>query len=312
MIAREELQARFREGMEAFGGQLSFDEPLAKHTWYRIGGPASVLAVPKSAADLAWLGERLRGPEVPLFVLGSGSNLLVSDDGFPGVVIKALRLNGEIARDGDHVRAGCGVAVSQLLKRAAQEGWGGLEFLTGIPGSVGGVVTMNAGTHLGEARDRLVEVEARDLRTGAARAYGPSELRFEYRRNLFLPKDALVWSARWRITPGDPAAVKARIDETLARRKATQPIDRPSCGSVFKNPRAHGLHAWQVVDRLGLRGHRIGGAEFSEKHSNFIVNAGGATAADVRGLIELAKSRAKTELGVELEEEVHYVGFSPR
>jgi UDP-N-acetylmuramate dehydrogenase len=258
--------------------------------------------------------------------LGSGSNLLVSDEGYDGVVVRATRVDIEITAVSDgpqadtsavpnaamgqssRVRTGGGVAVSSLLRRAAQEGWGGLELLTGIPGSIGGVVTMNAGTHLGEACDRLQRIEIFELGTGQRRAFARDEFKYEYRKNRFLPAGSVVLSAEWEVTREDPAAVKARIDETLARRKAKQPIDYPSCGSVFKNPRASGKSAWQVVDQLGLRGHRVGGAQFAEKHSNFIINLGGAAAADVRALIALAKSRASKELGIELEEEVMYVG----
>jgi UDP-N-acetylmuramate dehydrogenase len=194
-----------------------------------------------------------------------------------------------------------------LLRRAAQEGWGGLELLTGIPGSIGGVVTMNAGTHLGEAKDRLRGLEIFELEGGRTREIAPPEFRYEYRKNGFLPRNCIVLGAEWEVRREDPSAVKARIDETLARRKATQPIDYPSCGSVFKNPRASGMSAWQVIDGLGLRGHRIGGAQFAEKHSNFIINLGGATAADVRALIAMAKERAASELGITLEEEVMYL-----
>jgi UDP-N-acetylmuramate dehydrogenase len=223
-------------------------------------------------------------------------------------------VNQELGRLSDHaVRAGGSLAISTLLRRATQEGWGGLQFLGGIPGSVGGVVYMNGGTHLGEARDRLLRVEAVSLLGSGAEVleYPAEGLRFEYRRNLFLPEGALVWSADWKIDPADPVAVKATIDEILARRKQTQPVDVPSCGSVFKNPKASGLSAWQVIDRLGLRGHRIGGAQFSEKHCNFIVNVGNARAADVYGLIQLAKTRARVELGIEIEEEVKYLGTIP-
>jgi UDP-N-acetylmuramate dehydrogenase len=315
----------FEAHAPAFGGQLSFDEPLSKHTYYRIGGPARVFAIPRSLEDLRWLHEGIRATGARFFVLGSGSNLLVSDEGFDGVVVRATRVDisigpwlgssrdesaggGAASADAPIIRAGGGVAVSSLLRRAAQEGWGGLELLAGIPGSIGGVVTMNAGTHLGEAKDRVRAIAAYDLSTGARRDFGPADFKFEYRRNLFLPAGGVVLHADWQVRREDPAAVKARIDETLARRKATQPIDYPSCGSVFKNPRAHGKHAWQVIDELGLRGHRIGGAQFADKHSNFIINLGGAKASDVRALIELAKERALRELGVPLEEEVMAVG----
>lgn len=305
----------FRDHASGFSGQLSFDEPLAKHTYYRIGGPARVFAIPRTLEDLRWLHEGLRVTGLASFVLGSGSNLLVADAGFDGVVVRATRVNIEItplvegASAGSLLlRTGGSVAVSSLLRRAAQEGWGGLELLTGIPGSIGGVVTMNAGTHLGEARDRLRRIEIFELASGEQRIFEASEFKYEYRKNHFLPAGSIVLNADWDVKLEEAALVKARIDGTLLRRKATQPIDYPSCGSVFKNPRAHGKSAWQVVDQLGLRGHRVGDAQFAEKHSNFIINLGGATAADVRALIRLAKTRAQAELGIPLEEEVMFVG----
>ncbi len=303
-----------RENAARFEGQLLHDEPLSKHTYYRIGGQARVLAVPKSRQDLFWLAEALEATGARPFVLGLGSNLLVSDQGFDGLVIKAGRINleietSEISDSRLVLRTGASVAVSSLLRRASAEGWGGLEFLTGVPGSIGGVATMNAGTHLGEAAGALHAVELLVLAGGNAvpRRFEGEELRYQYRKNLFIPPGSVVWACEWKVRREDPAKVKAAIDETLARRKATQPIDLPSCGSVFKNPKAHGVSAWQVIDKLGLRGHRIGGAQFAEKHSNFILNLGDAKAADVKALIELAKTRAKAELGIELEEEVIYL-----
>ncbi len=302
----------FKERASGFSGQLSFDEPLSKHTYYRIGGPARVFAIPNAIEDLKWLSEGIAAAGIPIFVLGAGSNLLASDEGFAGLVVRASRVDLGIEPVGEagglgsalRVRTGGSVAVSTLLRRAAQEGWGGLELLTGIPGSVGGVVTMNAGTHLGEAKDRLRKVEVFELLGASRRVFETQDFKYEYRKNSFLPKHAVVVSAEWDVRVEDPVKVKTRIDETLARRKATQPLDYPSCGSVFKNPLSHGMSAWQVVDRLGLRGHKIGGAQFAEKHSNFIINLGDAKAADVLDLIHLAQERAQKELGVTLEEEV--------
>ena len=301
-----------------FSGDLRFDEALSKHTYYRIGGPALIYAAPKTLEDLRWLVQGIRATGIQYFVLGAGSNLLVSDLGFDGLVIRAGRLNLEIQALGipspsgvQRLRTGSGVAISTLLRRASTEGWGGLELLTGVPGSIGGVVTMNAGTHLGEVKDRVRRVEIYSLSgsdLGEPVAYEGEQLRFEYRRNLFLPAGCIVWAVEWDVQLEDPSRVKSTIDETLARRKATQPVDYPTCGSVFKNPRENGLRAWQVIEKLGLRGHQIGGAQFSEKHPNFIINLGGAQAADVRALIALAKDRAKSQLGIELEEEVMYLG----
>lgn len=310
-------RSKIRKWFEAkadFSGQLLFDEPLSKHTYYRIGGAASIFAVPKTRSDLQWLSDGIRETGIPFFILGMGSNLLVSDEGFPGLVIRTTKLNLEMtALTSERIRVGASVAISSLLRRAAQEGWGGLEFLTGIPGSVGGAVKMNAGTHLGETQSCLRKVESVSLRHKASEVaelqiYEDKDLQFEYRKNLFLPEGDLVYAVEWEVTPTDPAQVKRLIDQTLQRRKSTQPIDAPSCGSVFKNPKSYGKSAWAVVDQLGLRGHQIGGAQFAEKHSNFILNLGNAKAADVRALIQLAKFRAQSELGILLEEEVKYVG----
>lgn len=303
----------FLEQRSSFSGEIRENEPLSRHTYYRIGGPCSVMVIPRSREDLAWIAEGLRHSGARAFILGAGSNLLVSDDGFSGVVIKASRLNLEItALSADRVRLGASVAISTLLRRAAQEGWAGLEFLTGVPGSVGGAVCMNAGTHLGESAGALKRVEAFGLwgeNAGREFIFDERALAFEYRRNLFLPAGTIVSATEWAVRGEDPARVKSSIDETLARRKATQPIDYPSCGSVFKNPKgsAEFKNAWQVMERLGLRGHRIGDAQFSEKHCNFIINHGAARASEVKQLIELAKRRALDELGITLEEEVKYL-----
>jgi UDP-N-acetylmuramate dehydrogenase len=307
------LRAWLDSGAARFQGTISFDEPLSRHTYYRIGGPAAALVAPRGVADLEVLSACLRETSAPHFVLGKGSNLLVADAGFSGLVIKTDKLNTELAlAPSGRLRTGTSVAVTQLLRLAGQNGWGGLEFLTGIPGSVGGVIVMNGGTHLGEASDRVRRVEAFDLRAGRLLDFEESSLRFQYRRNLFLPEAALVFAAEWDVRNDSPSKVKELIDSTLVRRKATQPIDYPSCGSVFKNPRGSDptlASAWQVIDRLGLRGHRLGGAQIAEKHSNFILNLGDASAADVLGLIELAKRRARDELGISLEEEVRFLGF---
>ena len=293
----------FAENQGAFEGQVLFDEPLSRHTYYRIGGPARVLVFPKSRADLVLLARGLRMTGAECFVLGAGSNLLASDQGFEGVVVRAGRLNLEIAeiQGCDSIRTGGSVATSTLLRRAATEGWGGLELLSGDPG-IGRWRGRDERRHApGRIQRRARERRDRRARRGGrrqgARLRAGLQLRYEYRRNLYLPKNCVVWEALLahparRAGPGQSADRR-----TLASTKATQPVEYPSCGSVFKNPKAEGRHAWQVLDELGLRGHRLGGAQISEKHSNFIVNLGGAKASDVRGLIELAKARAASSLG---------------
>ncbi len=308
----------FRKNSAQFSGQIFLDEPLSKYTYYRIGGPADILAIPKNEEDLHWLAQGMSATGVSGFILGQGSNLLVSDRGFQGLVIRTgkLFLDLEICPGGEGevgLKTGGSLPLSTLLKRASLEGWSGLEFFAGIPGTVGGAVRMNAGTHLGEVAHALEKVEVRVLDEGSLNwkrlEFLEDQLQFQYRKNLFLPKLCIVKSAEWKIQKTNPAEVKKAIDQVLARRKASQPVDYPSCGSIFKNPKASGFLAWQVIDRLGLRGYRMGNAQFSEKHSNFIINLGKAKATEVLGLIELAKSRAQEELGLTLEEEVITLGF---
>ncbi len=292
-----------------FSGDLSFNEPLAPFTYYKIGGPAEVLAVPRSEEDLNWLSRLIQETHAPYFVLGAGSNLLVSDSGFRGLVIRAMKMNPEMRFEEGVLHLGASVLISSLLRKASTEGWEGLEFLTGVPGSVGGVSVMNAGTHLGEAQRALLLVTVYDFETGKFRAVQPSEFKYSYRKNEHFKPSEIVWSTKWNVKKAPPAEIKAKIDALLVRRKNSQPVEFPSCGSVFKNPKAHGKHAWQVIEDVELRGHRVGGAQFAEKHANFIINTGGAKAADVKALIDLAKERAQERLGIKLEEEVKLIGF---
>jgi UDP-N-acetylmuramate dehydrogenase len=303
----------FKTHAVEFSGELKWDESLARHTYYRIGGPASLMVIPKTKDDLIWIARGLQQTGQQFCIFGLGSNFLVSDLGFQGVVIKSSRLALDVERLGQNlIRIGSGVSVASLLRKCTQEGWGGLEFLTGVPGSIGGAVTMNAGTHLGEASSRLRKVVTVNLsRSGVVREYSGEELVYQYRKNHFLSPGEFVWETEWEITSSSPAEVKALVDMTLARRKQSQPVDFPSCGSVFKNPKSSGLHAWQVIDRLGMRGKKCGDAQVAEKHSNFFINLGQAKAQDIRTLIEEAKERAKLELGITLEEEVKYLGEFP-
>ena len=307
--AVSEFVADLKSSAGEFKGTLEFDAPLSRVAYYRIGGPASVLASPRTSEDLAILHRVIRTHGVPFFILGWGSNLLFNDEGFAGLVIRMKHLYTGIEEVSPGVlRVGASLGASALLRTASEKGYGGLARLTGIPGSVGGMIAMNAGTHLGEMSDLLIKTEWMNLNedrnalTLQSRIHGAGD--FSYRRNHFLSAGDLILHAGIRYEPSDPALVRREIDDLYQRRKATQPVEYPSCGSVFMNPKEHGLRAWQVVEKLGLRGHRIGNAQISEKHPNFIVNLGGATAGDVKGLIVLVKSRARAELGIELHEEV--------
>ena len=290
-----------------FEGSVEFDAPLSKFAYYRIGGPASVLVTPRSLRDLSLLKPFIESG-VPVFILGWGSNLLFSDEGFPGIVIRMKHLftGVEVVRPGV-LRLGASLGASSLLRHAAEKGYGGLARFTGIPGSIGGMIAMNAGTHLGEMSGVIEKTEWINL-------FSPGGLQlkernhthgdFSYRRNHFLSPGDLITHAEIRYEASSPDAVKAEIDALYLRRKATQPVEYPSCGSVFMNPTDSGLRAWEVVEKLGLRGKRIGNAQISEKHPNFIVNLGGAKASEVRELIALVKAEARARLGIELQTEV--------
>jgi len=285
-------------------------QKLAPFTYYKLGGWAGALCEPRTVVDLKCIAGMIQELQLPCFVLGAGSNVLVSDEGFGGVVIRMRHFESELAYLGDGLlQVGAGTPVTSVLSLAGREGLAGAEFLAGIPGSMGGVVCMNAGTHLGEVADVVSEVECFSLLTGNTRKVKSSSDHFSYRRNHFIGSHEVVIRAWLRFERDEPSLVKRRIKEVLSRRKETQPLRFPSCGSVFKNPKKYGRKAWEVIESLGLRGHRMGGARFSEIHPNFIVNEGGASAMDVRGLIELAKKKAIRELSIPLEEEVQYIGF---
>ncbi|RZA05228.1 MAG: UDP-N-acetylmuramate dehydrogenase [Proteobacteria bacterium] len=278
------------------------DEPLARYTTYRIGGPARVLALPKSAEDLAAIGQYLLETKEPYFILGNGSNVLAPDEGFPGVVICTRDLTHELEFLSDHrVKAAAGTLNSRILRACAEKGLGGIEALSGVPGNVGGAVYMNAGTAAGWIDDALLCVEVLSLREGA-RVIHKADLKYSYREQHYLKPGELIVAAVLQLKPEPAEAVKARLAEAVKKRKIAQPIELPSCGSVFRNPAGH--NAWKLVADAGLRGMNMGGARISAKHCNFIVNEGGAKRSDVLGLIHLAKEKVRADTGVELHEEV--------
>ncbi len=283
------------------------EEPLARHGYWRVGGPVERLVFVEDAEELA----AVYAEDPHLHVLGSGSNLLVPDAGLRGTVVKlggALRESRVLDEQGDTVRlyAGAGLQNVVLLARAARLGIGGLGPLAGVPGTVGGAVAMNAGTALGEVADVLASIEG----------FGPdgpvridrADLPMRYREGG-LPEGVVVTGAVFNLTRADVEGEQARIAAHLARRKATQPLDLPSCGSVFRNP--PGDHAGRLIELVGLKGHREGGAAISDRHANFIVNLGGATATNVMTCVRLAWERVRAETGVVLVPEVHVLGEWP-
>lgn len=278
------------------------NESLTRHTTYRIGGPARYLALPESLAHLESLATYLRSSHEPYAILGNGSNMLAPDDGFPGWVIKTTNFAPFLVRlQHNHIHASAGLLNARVLRACAEQGLSGLEYLAGVPGTIGGAVWMNAGTASGWIEQNLVRVESFSFSKGR-QSYSEDQLKFSYREQHFLDRDEIILSAVFQMMAKEPAEIVAALAESARKRKEAQPIEMPSCGSVFRNP--PGTSAWKCVEQVGLKGHKVGGARFSLKHSNFIVNEGGATRADVLALIALAKERVKLQLGIELQEEV--------
>lgn len=277
------------------------NEPLSKYTSYRIGGPAEHFALPKTKEHLRLIGEYLVQSGKPYFVLGNGSNVLAPDEGFPGVIVCTRELEPFLEFDGNLVRASASTLNARLLRACAERGLGGIEFLSGVPGNLGGAVFMNAGTGSGWIEAKLESVELFSFR-GESRTLAKEGLKFSYRQQHFLRDGELIWAASLRLVEGDAEKIKASLADATKRRKAAQPIEVPSCGSVFRNP--EGKNAWKLIEDAGLRGFARGGARFSPKHCNFIVNEGNATRDDVLFLIQLAKEKVYTFSGIELHEEV--------
>ena len=299
----------WKSNLPAVRGKLLFDEPLSPFTWFRVGGPAEVLFLPADPEDL---GDFLRQlPQgVPVMALGVGSNVIIRDGGVPGVVIRcAGKAWGEVLVDGDLVIAGPAALDAQVARAAAKAGLAGLEFLVGIPGTIGGALTMNAGCYGRETKDILVSATGYD-RSGEMRVWENEDFGFTYRHTV-VPENSTFWvQAVFRGTPDDPAAVKARMDEITARRETTQPIREKTGGSTFKNPEGHS--SWKLVDEAGWRGKLFkatgGGAMFSDLHSNFMINPGEATAADLEGLGDAVRADVKAKTGVELNWEIKRIG----
>ena len=305
------LHDRIRAAAPALRGRLLADQPLADLTWFRVGGPAEVLFTPADEEDLAHLLAALE-PDVPVTVIGLGSNLIVRDGGVPGVVIRlGGKAFGGIAIDGDTLQVGTAVPDMRLAKAAAEAGLDGLAFYRGILGSIGGALRMNAGAHGGETTDVLVEAHGID-RSGALRRFGHAEMGFSYRHSD-APEDVVFTRALLRGTPGDRTAIEAEMERVTAAREAAQPIRERTGGSTFANPEGGKdptMKAWQLVDAAGCRGLTRGGAQVSPMHCNFLINTGGATAADIEGLGEEVRRRVRETSGVALRWEIRRIGVA--
>jgi len=279
------------------------DEALAKHTSFRIGGPAKRMAFPKTAEELIRLEELLRKADVRTVLLGNGTNVLFPDEGLDAVVIATGEMK-EIRREGDELLADAGVSLARLATAACQEGLTGLEFAHGIPGSLGGGVVMNAGAYGGTLADVLTEVTA--FFPDGVRTLKAEELQLSYRHSVFMEqREAVVLRARVKLREGACGAIRAQMEELMDRRKISQPLEYPSAGSTFKRP--EGYFAGRLIEDCALKGVRVGGAEVSVKHAGFVINTGGATCADVLALIEKIQKTVYASTGVTLEPEVRII-----
>ena len=298
------LQTDWREDLPAVRGKLLRDEPLGPFTWFRVGGAAELLFLPADHKDLAAFLGALPA-SVPVTVLGVGSNVIVRDGGIDGAVIRlAGKSFAEIKVEGERVTAGAAALDAMVARAAARAGVAGLEFYAGIPGTIGGALTMNAGCYGAETKDVLVSAWGYD-RQGRRRELELADFAYTYRHSE-APADIVWVQATFQGRPDSPDEVQVRIAEITARREQTQPIRAKTGGSTFKNP--PGLSSWKLVDEAGWRGKLYGGAMFSPLHSNFMINTGDATAADLEGLGEAVRADVKTKAGIDLQWEIRRIG----
>lgn len=286
-------------------GQIREREPMARHTTFRVGGPADWFVEPDSADELGAVIKACREEQVPFYILGNGSNLLVGDKGYRGVMVALGKNFGTVSVEGTGLCAGAGALLSAAARQALGHGLSGLEFAAGIPGTVGGAVVMNAGAYGSEMCGVLdtVTVMAED---GQVKQVPARELELGYRTSSIPGKGYVVLEAKMALQPGDREAIRARMEELAAQRRGRQPLEFPSAGSTFKRP--EGYFAGKLIQDAGLRGFAVGGAQVSEKHCGFVINRGNATAADILALCREVQARVKAQSGVGLEMEVKLLG----
>ena len=294
-----ELLAAARE----MGCDYLENEPMRLHTTFKIGGPARVLLFPETEEQITALVQCARANSVRLLTIGNGSNLLVSDKGIDAAVLVMDKHFSAVTVKGDTIFAQAGASLMKVCRTALEHSLTGLEFAHGIPGTLGGGVVMNAGAYGGELKDVVTEVTA--LYPDGVKVLTPAELDFSYRHSVFSAGEGIVLGAKVKLESGDPDAIKAKMDDLMARRKASQPLELPSAGSTFKRPT--GYYAGSLIEGCGLKGCRVGGAEVSSKHAGFVVNVGGATCADVLALIEKVQKTVYDAHGVMLEPEVKII-----
>lgn len=286
--------------------QVLEHEPMARHTTMRVGGPAEILFSPANEGELLFAVREAKRADAPFRIIGNGSNLLVLDGGLPGLTIRLGEAFSKISVDGNQIRAQAGALLSRVAAAARDASLTGLEFASGIPGSAGGGMAMNAGAYGGQLSDVFEGCRALDPETGIISALGPAEMALGYRESAALSRGLIVTEAAFRLTAGDRSAIQAKMDDLSARRREKQPLNLPSAGSTFKRP--EGYFAGALIEQAGLKGLRVGGACVSEKHAGFVVNDRNATARDVLDLIRLVQARVLEHSGVRLETEVRILG----
>ena len=304
-MAFADLAAVVKKSAPDVRGRLLANQSLAELTWFRVGGAAQLLFMPEDESDLSCFLKGLPA-DIVVTVIGLGSNLIVRDGGVPGVVVRLGRGFGGVAVEGTKVRAGAAVPDVKVARAAQEAGLAGLSFLRGIPGGIGGALRMNGGAYGSETKDALVEARAVD-RAGRVHVLSNADMRYTY-RHCGVPGDYIFTEALFAGVPGDPASIAAEMDKITESREATQPIKSRTGGSTFKNP--PGQKAWQLIDAAGCRGLRVGGAQVSEMHCNFLINTGDASAADIETLGEIVRRRVKDNSGVALEWEIERVGIN--
>lgn len=284
---------------------VKLQEPMSKHTTFRIGGPADFYLCPHSTKEVQQTVQICKEENLPYFILGNGSNLLVSDKGYRGVIIQLWKNFSDISVKDCCITAKAGALLSKVAAEALEEGLTGMEFASGIPGTIGGAVFMNAGAYGGEMKDIIKEVKVLDDQ-GEIRVLSNEEMKLGYRTSIVKEKGYTVLSAVLQLKKGDVSVIRETMEDLKNRRTSKQPLDMPSAGSTFKRP--EGYFAGKLIMDSGLRGFSMGGAQVSEKHCGFVVNKGGATAEDVTALIREVQRRVKEKFGVELETEVRFLG----
>jgi UDP-N-acetylmuramate dehydrogenase len=304
-VAFPDITGELKAAMPQLRGRLLANQSLAELTWFRVGGPAQVLFTPADENDLAYFLKHLSG-DIPVYVVGVGSNLIVRDGGISGVVIRlSPRAFGETSVSGDIVTAGAAALDKRVAETAAAANLAGLEFYFGIPGTIGGALRMNAGANGTETKDVLLDATGVD-RNGNIHTFSNADMKFAYRNSEADPSITFI-SARFRGAPAAPETIRARMNEVQTHRETTQPIREKTGGSTFRNPPDNS--AWKLIEAAGCRGLRLGGAQVSEMHCNFLINTGSASAHDIENLGETVRDRVKQNSGIELHWEIKRIGI---